>query len=211
MKIKICGITNIEDGKRAESLGVDELGFNFYRQSKRYVLPEVAAEISKAVDVETVGVFVNESPEKIAHITTQCHLNAVQLHGNETQREIAIVRQLTGRKIIRAMGVDSEFTGDQLREVSADAVLLDRHDEKDFGGTGLTFDWSRVDLSQDGVRELYIAGGLSPENVAEAVRRFRPDAVDVCSGVEAEAGRKDFELVKSFVTNARRAQEELRL
>lgn len=202
-KVKICGITNLGDARHAAVHGADMLGFNFYRGSKRCVEPSAAFEIVKALDhVRTVGVFVNAGALEIARIVKEVDLDAIQLHGNETSEFIAAVRaELPSVTIIKAVRVDDELRNSALRGFGADHILLDGDAGSDFGGAGKTFDWPRA----YGLKDLFLAGGLTPENVAGAIRIVRPYAVDVASGVELSPGRKDPKRVEAFIANAKAA------
>lgn len=205
-KIKICGITRLDDALLAVKLGADLLGFNFYEKSPRYVSPELASSIIKEIpkEVGIVGVFVNETVETIARIASEVGLDAIQLHGDEEAPFINEVRQLTGLEVIKAIRVSPDFELDKIAEYPVDAILLDSYSAKERGGTGTTFKWKiayEAQFSIDGV--VYLAGGLSPENVSLAIREARPFGVDVCSGVESEPGKKDPTKLKQFIEAVR--------
>jgi len=204
-KVKICGITNLEDALHVVGCGADALGFNFYEKSPRYISPENAGEINRELPKEIlkVGVFVNESVENIFSIAQIAKLDAAQLHGDETPEFVDSLRMLSNIQIIKAQQVTPNFQAKKLLEFRADAILLDAYSPNERGGTGESFDWEVASAISDSVEKLYLAGGLSPENVKIAIMAVRPYAVDVCSGVESEKGRKDAKKVMEFIRNAR--------
>src|SRR5690349_16531666 len=202
-KVKICGITNLADARRACALGANYLGFNFYRESPRYISPSNAAKIAQRLPktVAVVGVFVNEDDDRVLEIARAVRLDFVQLHGDETPRSVA---QLSRRvRVIKALRVKKSFRLAQLtRFKCANAFLLDGFDSRARGGTGKRFDWSVARRATRG-RRIFLAGGLTPANVAEASRTVKPFALDVCSGVEAKPGKKDGALLKAFMRAAK--------
>lgn len=209
VRIKVCGITNRDDALAAVAAGADALGFNFYTRSPRYVAPSLARSIIEAVprEVWCVGVFVDEeSPAAVARLAEESGVAAVQLHGEESP---AYCAALSGRPVIKALRVGASFAPEEALAYPADAILLDSFSRRARGGTGETFDWSLARRTRELVSQLYLAGGLTPENVGRAVRAVRPFAVDVCSGVELAPGRKGAELMGRFVAAARAAHEEL--
>jgi phosphoribosylanthranilate isomerase len=201
--VKICGVTNLEDALAAVEAGADLLGFNFYRRSPRYVSPGEARLIVGRLpeSVNGVGVFVNEpGPNEVERIAREAGLGAVQLHGDETPE---FCRGLRGLKTIKALRVRRGFDAAACALYTTDALLLDAYTTDAFGGTGHTFDWTLAREARATVERLYLAGGLTPDNVAGAVRAVRPYAVDVCSGVETSPGRKSFQLMRRFVERVR--------
>jgi phosphoribosylanthranilate isomerase len=201
--VKICGVTNLEDALAAVESGADLLGFNFYRRSPRYVSPGDARRIVERLpeSVNGVGVFVNEpGPDEVERIAREAGLGAVQLHGDETPE---FCRALRGLKTIKALRVRRGFDPAACALYPVDALLLDAYTTDAFGGTGHTFDWTLARQARETVERLYLAGGLTPDNVAGAVGAVRPYAVDVCSGVETSPGRKSFELMRRFVGQAK--------
>lgn len=194
VKVKICGLTNLDDALAAVEAGADALGFVF-APSPRRVDPETVRTVVHRLPpfVTTVGVFVDRSVEEINEIVDFCRLGAVQLHGAENETEASRIRAGVIR-VVRMGGPDG--FDENLRPGAA--LLLDAYHPELKGGTGLTFDWS---LAADAARKrrIILAGGLTPENAAEAVRTVRPYAVDVSSGVEAEPGRKDHEKLERFI------------
>ena len=196
VKIKVCGITNLEDALLAAELGVDALGFIFACDSPRAVNPQVAKKIIAELPpfITTVGVFVNDSKEYIQQIRHFCYLDMVQLHGGESP---GFCRRLGGR-IIKALRVKDEDSISGLQDYPLDNFLLDAYKEGQAGGTGETFDW-RLALAAKRYGRVILSGGLNPRNVARAIQQVRPYAVDVASGVEAAPGKKDGRLLAEFV------------
>ncbi len=210
VRIKVCGVTNRDDALAAVEAGADALGFNFYARSPRYVSAEQARSIIEEVPAEVlcVGVFVNEErPEAVERLAAESNISTVQLHGDEPPVYCAAVRRTLG--VIKALRVGESFAPGQALDFPADAVLLDSFSRRARGGTGETFDWALARRTRELVSKLYLAGGLTPENVGAAVRAVRPFAVDVCSGVELSPGRKSPELMRLFISAARAAAEKL--
>jgi phosphoribosylanthranilate isomerase len=206
-QVKICGITNLDDALAAVEAGAELLGFNFYTKSPRYVTPTDASRIVEQLPerVKRVGVFVNEDAGGVARIASEAGVNVVQLHGDETPEFCAA---LLGLSVVKALRVGKEFRVEDASKFETDAVLLDAY-VKDFrGGTGHTFDWSIASRTREVVRRLFLAGGLTPDNVGAAIKSVRPFAVDVCSGVETAPGRKSFELMRRFVEAVRASEAE---
>lgn len=205
VKFKICGITNLEDALAAADLGADMLGFNFYEGSKRYVEPAVAAKIINGLDgrIDPVGVFVNADIDTIKRTVEAAGLAAVQLHGDETPELVHEVARTCGVPVIKALRVSPGFLVEVIPEFSADSILLDVFSPAAFGGTGERFDWRVAVAAKKHTDRLFLAGGLTSENVAEAVELVRPYAVDVASGVEFAPGRKDAAKMEAFIRNAR--------
>ena len=196
--IKICGITSLEDARAAIDAGADYLGFNFYPPSPRSILPDACAEITSVLRRETpqvqlVGVFVNMPVEQVKTIMRDCSLRMAQFHGDEAPGMLAA---LGGRAFKAFRGIPVNVTGYARGE--APAFLIDASVKGAYGGTGITADWSAAaNLAKR--FPLLLAGGLTAENVGEAVRRVRPWGVDTASGVEASPGKKDAEKMKAFV------------
>lgn len=204
VKVKICGITSWRDARRACEAGADFLGFNFYPGSPRYIEPAKARRIIRRLpkSIGVVGVFQDESEKNVRAIARQAGLGYLQLHGDEPP---AMVLRL-GRSwhVIKAQRVGKSFRPARLaRYEKAAAFLLDGFDRHRRGGTGKTFDW-KIARQARRYGRIMIAGGLTPENVGEAVRAGKPWAVDVAGGVEAAPGKKDFVRMKAFVQAARR-------
>jgi phosphoribosylanthranilate isomerase len=202
VQIKICGITNAEDAQAAVEAGADALGFNFYRKSPRYIAPVEARRIVGQMPqrVLCVGVFVNEESDAVRRIVDEAGLGAAQLHGDESPE---FCGSLGGVLTIKALRVGEDFRVERVGDFKTEAILLDAFSGIAFGGTGRTFDWKIARRACELTAKLFLAGGLTPENVSEAVRAVRPYAVDVCSGVETAPGRKSLRLIKNFVEAAR--------
>ncbi|MBN1399700.1 MAG: phosphoribosylanthranilate isomerase [Anaerolineae bacterium] len=206
--IKICGLTNLEDARWAARCGADLLGFIFVSGSPRYVAPEAAALLTQTLRAEgvraqLVGVFADESAEKVRAIATACALDLVQLHGHESPAYAARL----GRPYLLARRVGDTLSWEDLARYAAWGYLLDTYDAGKLGGTGQTWDWRILGAADRKLpARLIIAGGLTPENVAQAVRQVHPWGVDVASGVEARPGIKDPAKVERFIQSVREAE-----
>jgi len=203
VQIKICGITNLEDALTCVDAGADMLGFNFYPKSPRHIEPEAAREIVAQVptSVLSVGVFVNAGePCDVARLADISGVTAVQLHGDESP---SYCRELNGRFVIKALRANEAFKPESAADYATDAVLLDSFDARVAGGTGRVFDWSLARRTSKLVPKLFLAGGLGPQNIAEAVASVQPYAVDACSLLESSPGRKDIVLVRAFINAIR--------
>jgi phosphoribosylanthranilate isomerase len=200
VKVKICGITNYQDAVTAVDMGADILGFNFYPKSPRYIAPAKAAEIIRKLPafIDTAGVFVNESVEHIHETKNLCQLDWVQLHGDEDPE---FCRQFLSDnvKIMKAIRVKSQADVEKADGFFTDAVLLDAFDPEKYGGTGITFDWNIIGHIS---KRIFLAGGIKPDNAAEAVE-LGVYGIDVCSGIEAEPGKKDHKKMKKLFENIR--------
>lgn len=201
IKVKICGITNLEDALAAVDYGADALGFVFFEKSPRNVTLETAGEIISCLPpfVTTVAVFVNEDPARIKEIMRSAGIDVLQLHGDEPSEACGI-----WHTVVRALRV-KDFTDLKPLEIyRASAFLLDAYSPGQFGGTGQIFNW---DIAVEAKRfgRIILSGGLNPENVEKAVKRVRPYAVDVSSGVEKKKGKKDLKKMKEFIEKAKRS------
>lgn len=202
IRVKICGITSMEDASVAFEGGADAVGFIFYRNSPRHITPLAASKIVEGLGpfITTVGVFVNEPPEGIRAAISASGIDCVQLHGEESPLECVGY----GVDVIKAVRVRDRSDIARLREFHVSAYLLDTYREGMHGGTGESFDWDiAVEAKRSG--RVILSGGLGPDNVGEAVKRVRPYAVDVSSGVESSPGRKDPDRVLRFIKEARNA------
>jgi phosphoribosylanthranilate isomerase len=201
VKVKICGITNLPDGVAAANAGADALGFMFYDKSPRSISVDAAATLIRQLPpfVMKVGVFVNAPEDLVVRAIRDCGLSLLQFHGDETP-EYCLQFGLMSMKAVRIRDAASLQA---LLGYHTDAWLLDAYSPDRPGGTGETFNWDLALEAQGWGRPIFLAGGLTPENVAEAVRRARPYAVDVSSGVEAAPGRKDHAKLRAFIQAAK--------
>ena len=199
-KIKICGITNIEDALFAAEAGADALGFVFYEKSPRYVSPETVDQIISMLPpfVTTVGLFVNAGGEVIETTVRLSGINVIQLHGDETPEECGFAPH----PVIKAVRVKDAGSLAGVERYPVSALLLDAWNDQQYGGTGESFDWQLV-RNLTGKLPLVLAGGLNPDNVAEAIRVVAPYAVDVSSGVEISPGKKDHDKIRKFIQQVR--------
>ena len=200
VKVTICGITNYKDAAAAIDMGADLLGFNFYPKSPRYIAPAKAVEVINKLPafIDLAGVFVNESIEKIHETKNFCQLDWIQLHGDESPE---FCKQFLSHsvKIMKAIRVKDQKDIERAESFFTDAILLDAFDPEKYGGTGLTFDWNIV--GHIGKR-IFLSGGINPDNAAAAVQ-LGVYGIDVCSGVEAEPGKKDHKKMKKLFKNIR--------
>lgn len=203
MKVKICGITNAADALAATEAGADALGFVFSQQSTRRLTIAAAAILTREVPAHVlkVGVFVDATEDYVREAIEQCGLNIVQLHGNETPDYCTHFPVM----VVKAFRIRDAASLEQLPAYRTDAWLLDAYHPSKPGGTGERFDWSLAAQAQGFGRPIFLAGGLTPENVAEAVRQVNPFAVDVSSGVESAPGKKDPARVREFIEAAKKA------
>jgi phosphoribosylanthranilate isomerase len=212
VRVKFCGITNLDDGREAARLGAWAIGLNHHPESPRFCEPEVAAEVGASLKrrVEIVGVFVNPSLEELAAAAEDESLTMIQLHGDEGPAFCREAARRTGCKVIKALRVRSGADVRAAEAYRTDFHLLDTHRPGTPGGTGEAFDWELLAGRRSEV-PLILAGGLTPRNVAEGVVVARPFAVDVASGVEAEPGIKDHSLMAKFVEGAQRGSVDPRV
>ena len=202
-RVKICGITNLDDARVAVEAGADMLGFIFYPPSPRYVTPEQAQAIVASLPplLPAVGVFVNEDMATITRIVHASGVQIVQLHGEESP---ALCRQLPWR-VVKTFRFTEHMRPEMMQQYAVDAFLIEGFHADFYGGGGAPADWQRAALLHAYGR-IILAGGLTPENVGEAIRIVRPYAVDVCSGVEAAPGKKDWHKVRAFLAQAKAPQ-----
>lgn len=201
MFVKICGITSEEDALLAVAMGADAVGFNFVPSSHRFLAVSRAADIAKRLPAEilTVGIFRNEAPERVVDLTHQAGLRAAQLHGHESAEDTRWVRERVALVIKVFPGGDPQLA--RATTYGADVIMLDSASP----GSGQVFDWSLAEGAPSGLRIL-LAGGLTPDNVGEAIERVRPWGVDVASGTESAPGVKDPSLVRRFISAAKEAE-----
>jgi phosphoribosylanthranilate isomerase len=213
MWVKICGIRDVETARAVADLRPDAIGLNFFPQSPRYVDVRMAERICRAlpVDVEPIAVFVNHDADDIQSICKHCRITTVQLHGDETPDDAVRIAE-QGLEVIRALRVDAAAIA-QLPQAIADhnaaslrGVLVDSRTAGQYGGTGVTAPWDPLAAAWKGDwPPLILAGGLTPANVAQAIRAVGPWGVDTASGVESSPGIKDLSLVQDFITAARQS------
>ncbi len=200
VKIKICGITCVDDAKAAMNMGADLLGFNFYPKSPRYVTVDQAVAIATKLPafISLVGVFVNSTRETICAAMEACFLDWIQLHGDETPK---FCQSFSGDaiKVMKAIQVKESGDIDRANAFPVHAILLDAFHPERYGGTGDTFDWGLI--THTGKR-VFLAGGINPDNVVEAVE-LDMYGIDVCSGIESEPGKKDHEKMQALFNNIR--------
>lgn len=207
-RVKICGITNLQDALHSVAAGADMLGFNFYPRSPRYLKPEAAREIIAQLppSILAVGVFVNEpSPDAVSKLAQLADIGAVQLHGEESPDYCAAI---TASPVIKAFRVRPGFDPAIMRDYrTVVAILLDAYSRDEHGGTGHVFDWNIAQALSLETERLFLAGGLGVDNVAEAVQRVRPFAVDACSRLESRPGVKDHDQVAKFINAVNRSNK----
>ena len=195
--VKICGITNSEDAEAAVNAGANALGFIFYPRSPRAVTLTQASSICRTLPghVARVGVFVNASPNEVHEASAVCGLNILQFHGDESPEYCGQFGLMT----MKAFRVRDRETLATLPRFATHAWLLDAYNPVQLGGSGETFDWQLAVAANQLGRPIFLAGGLTPENVAQAIQQVKPFGVDVSSGVEIAPGRKDHERIRAFV------------
>ena len=201
--IKICGITNIDDALAAVASGADALGFNFYKPSPRYLSPASARAIIERLPapVLKVGVFVNEEAEVVKRTANEAGLSALQLHGDESPDYCQSLG--ADHYVIKTLAVSEDFDKTMVHAYKVDAIMLDTRHSSLRGGTGRVFDWTIAREIGRLAPRLFLAGGLAPENVCEAIETVRPYAVDACSALETRPGIKDHARMRAFVEMVR--------
>jgi phosphoribosylanthranilate isomerase len=200
--VKICGITNLPDALAAVDAGADALGFNFYQPSPRYIAPGVAREIIEQIPTEimTVGVFVNEgAPENLLEIAREAGVRALQLHGDESPDYCSALSSYFTIKALSAEEMDRHHA----LTYNVSALMIDAGDKQTRGGTGRQVDWSLAAKFRKAIPKLFLAGGLAPDNIEEAIVAVRPYAVDACSSLERALGRKNHDRMRAFIKNVR--------
>ena len=203
-RVKICGITNLADAQAAIEAGADALGLNFFVQSPRHLTVPAAAEISKHLPafIMRVGVFVNPPEDQVLRAIGECGLGMLQFHGDEAPE---FCTQF-GLMSMKALRIRDAASLPELAKYQTEAYLLDAFSPAARGGTGERFNWDLALEAQKLGKPIFLAGGLTPENVAEAVRKVHPFGVDVASGVESSPGKKDHQKVKDFIAAVRSAE-----
>lgn len=212
IRIKVCGITRLQDALCAVECGVDALGFIFHRKSARYIDPEEARIIIEQLPpfVDAVGVFVDKEREEVEEIVHYCRLGYAQLHGDESAKYVERLLRFTSPcEVIKAFRVGDSTTAEEFEPYISHvkAFLLDTFDKELVGGTGKSFDWSLI--SRLALRKPFLlAGGLDPLNIAAALQEVRPYGVDVNSGVEVAPGLKDHQRIREFVRIVREFDDQ---
>jgi phosphoribosylanthranilate isomerase len=200
VRVKICGITNLNDAKTAIDYGADAIGFVFAESPRRVNEEKVKAIVQKLPPfISLVGLFVDETAKNIEDTCKYCGLDTVQLHGNEPPDFLS---KLKHRKIIKAFRIKTEEDIKPINKYKPDAFLLDGYSEGKMGGTGTSFDWKIINKTRT-TKSIIIAGGLTHLNVSRAIRIANPYGVDVSSGVETKPGKKDKDLIKKFIKAAK--------
>ena len=203
VKVKLCGITNLEDALASFLYGADAIGFVFYKKSQRYISPQKAANISAILPkrILRVGVFVDEKAEKVKEAARACRLDMLQFHGNESP---AYCRKFKGYKVIKAFRVEERIDPDEVRRYKTYAYLFDTYSKSNPGGTGEKFNWKLLAQTAKMKRIVFLSGGLGSGNVRKAVKLLKPDWVDASSLLESKPGKKDHKKIKEFIERANR-------
>ena len=204
VRVKICGITTLDDALAAAAAGADAVGFVFHPPSPRNITPDQASAIISQLPpfIQTVGLFVNQPADMVNSTADRCGLDIIQLHGDEPPE---YCRSIT-RRVVKAFRVRDEQSLAGLDSYPVAACLLDAWSPAAPGGTGETFNWELAHRAVQNGRRIILAGGLTPANVADAVQQVRPYAVDVSSGVESAPGKKDTALIRAFIASAKESR-----
>lgn len=194
MKVKVCGITNIEDAKLCTAAGADALGFVFYEKSKRFVDYRKAKTITASLPffVMKVGVFVNEDPDTVNTAAREIGLNAVQLHGDENPNYLRRIRF----PVIKSFRVGDSFDYSVIEKYDNCGILLDAFSPDGYGGTGISLDWNSIPGNLRS--RIILSGGISADNIDVVINEIKPAAIDLSSSLESAPGRKDYDKVKTF-------------
>jgi phosphoribosylanthranilate isomerase len=204
--VKICGITNLEDALAAVDAGADMLGFNFYSRSPRYIEPSAARLIIDQLPevVVSAGVFLNHAAEEIERIVSTTGVRVLQLHGDESPQYCENLR-LNGCQVMKVFNSGKSFAPDRIRKYEVQLIMVDAAAGSVRGGTGQLSDWSQARQARELFPRVFLAGGLSPENVGAAINEVAPFGVDACSSLELTPGKKDHARVRDFVAAVRAA------
>lgn len=205
VKVKVCGITNLEDALNSVKAGCDALGFVFYKQSPRYITPEKAKQIIKKLpkDIIKVGVFVNAKEKTIRHIAKFCGLDILQFHGNEYPE---FCQRFKGDKIIKAFRIKDKIDLLKILRYKTFAYLFDTFIKSKPGGTGRKFNWELLKDLDDIKHPIFLSGGLNEKNIKEAMESVHPAWVDVSSSVEIKLGKKDYKKIRKFIKATRKVK-----
>jgi len=202
IKVKICGITNLEDALAALFSGANALGFVFYKKSPRYISPLKARNISRILPkkISRVGVFVDEDARTVKKLARFCGLDMLQFHGRETP---AYCRKFKGYKVIKAFLVKKELDLAKISEYKGCAWLFDTYTKGSSGGTGKKFNWNLLRNAVKMKHPVFLSGGLTARNVGRAIKLLKPDWVDASSALESMPGKKDHKKIKRFIQTSR--------
>jgi phosphoribosylanthranilate isomerase len=202
-KIKICGVTRVEDATTVAGVGADFIGLNFWTRSKRRVTPPQAIDLAAAAraagSIQVVGVFVDHGVDEVVAVARMTELDVIQLHGDESPDDVKAIASATGLPVWKALAARPDVA---LEAWTCDAILLDTPSVQR-GGTGVTFDWSIATAAAQRHARIVLAGGLGPDNVAAAIAAVAPWGVDVASGLESAPGIKDAAKIAAFVAAVR--------
>ncbi|MDD5166669.1 MAG: phosphoribosylanthranilate isomerase [Candidatus Omnitrophica bacterium] len=198
VKVKICGITNLEDALNAIDAGCDALGFVFYKKSPRYIVPLAAKRLINNLPQRTIkiGIFVNEKETQVRKVAKLCKLDMLQFHGDET---VEFCARFKGYKIIKAFRVKDKINIPDILRYKVFAYLFDTFVESERGGTGKKFNWRLLSRFGGIKQPIFLSGGLNKDNVKKAISSVRPDWVDVSTGVEIKPGKKDYRKIRDFI------------
>lgn len=202
VKVKICGITNLQDALAAVNAGCDALGFIFYKKSPRYIAPAEAAELIRQLPkgMVKIGVFVNSSEKTIKRIAKFCRLDMLQLHGNES---VKFCQKFKDHKVIKVFRIKERLDLEKILKYRTFAYLFDTYRKDSIGGTGKKFDWGVLKYLPCIKQPIFLSGGLSKDNVLEAIKTVHPDWIDASSSLESSPGKKNLRRVKEFIRVAK--------
>jgi phosphoribosylanthranilate isomerase len=202
VRVKICGITDLEDAFNAIEAGCDALGFVFYRKSPRYITPDKANQITRHVPphIAKIGVFVNAKEKTIRDISKLCNLDMLQFHGEESPE---FCERFKDYKIIKAFRIKNKINLKKILNYQTFAYLFDTFVKSKIGGTGRKFNWALIRHLGGFHKPIFLSGGLNAENVGEAIKKVHPEWVDVSTSVEISPGKKDYKKVKGFIKAVR--------
>ncbi len=204
IKVKICGITNLEDALASVEAGCQAIGFVFYRGSCRYIDPRKAAAISRNLPkyVSKIGVFVNAPKRRVEHIAKFCGLDILQFHGEETPKYCSSFKKY---KIVKSFRIKDGISKEDLLKYKPFAYLFDSFTHNQVGGSGKKFDWKLIRHLSGLSQPIFLAGGLNAQNVKEAIRVVHPAWVDACSSIEVSPGKKDHAKIREFIRAVRKS------
>ncbi len=202
VKVKICGITNLEDARVSVAAGCDALGFLFYKKSPRYISVQKAKEIIKDIpkNIIKIGVFVNATETSIKQVAKECGLDILQFHGNETPE---FCKKFKRYKIIKVFRIKNKSSLRDVLKYKVFAYLFDTYSSSKLGGTGKKFNWKLVTQLDDLKQAIFLSGGLNEKNVQAAIRAVHPQWVDASSSLESKPGKKDYRRVRKFISAAK--------